>query len=180
MKTFFTSDPHFGHSNIIKYCNRPFQSSKEMDDALIANWNSKVGVQDKVWILGDVFFCDQSRAKEILSCLNGQKHLILGNHDKLIRNQKPVQDMFTAIYPELHQENIDGVTVVMCHYPMLTWNRAHRGSYMLHGHCHNTIPFDKRWRRLDVGVDAHDYAPIEWTQINRLLSKCDAGDVRDY
>lgn len=180
MNTYFTSDLHFGHANIIKYCNRPYASAESMDENLITNWNMTVQHGDKIWILGDVFFCQADRAKQILSRLNGEKHLILGNHDKMIRNQKPVQDMFAKIYPDLHQETIDGVLVVMCHYPMLTWNRARRGSFMLHGHSHNTIAFDNQYRRLDVGVDAQGYSPIGWREIRRKLDACNAGDVRDY
>ncbi len=180
MRTFFTSDLHFGHANIIRYCNRPWESAESMDEGLISNWNAQVRNDDKVWILGDVFFCQQDRALSIMGRLNGEKHLILGNHDKMIRNQVPVQKQFARIYPDLHQENIDGILVVMCHYPMLTWNRAHRGSFMLHGHCHNTIAFDPRYRRMDVGVDAQGYAPIEWKQIKKILESCQEGDVRDY
>lgn len=179
-RTFFTSDLHFGHANIIKYCNRPWESVEGMDVSLIANWNSVVGQEDKVWILGDVFFCNEQRAKEILYHLNGEKHLVLGNHDKMIRKSQAFQRNFTAIYPDLHETTIDGIHVVMCHYPMLTWNRAHRGAFMLHGHCHNTIAFDPKFRRMDVGVDAQGYAPIEWKQVKKKLEACNAGDVRDY
>jgi calcineurin-like phosphoesterase family protein len=178
MNTFFTSDLHYGHTNIIKFCNRPYSSVEEMDEALIQNYNSVVQNDDKVWFLGDLFFCDSVRAREILFRLNGRKHLILGNHDKMIRNQKPVQDMFEKIYPDLHQEHIDGTLVVMCHYPLLSWNKAFHGSYMLHGHCHNSIPFDNQFRRLDVGVDAHNYFPISWEDIKRKMKKVEPADAR--
>ena len=180
MNTYFTSDLHFGHANIIKYCNRPFQSADGMDEALISNWNSVVQQDDTIYILGDVFFCNEQRAKQIMSRLNGRKHLILGNHDRMIRKAKPMQDMFDQIHPDLFETSMDGIHVVMCHYPMLTWNRAHRGSFMLHGHCHNTIPFDGKFRRLDVGVDAHGYTPISWAAVKRALEKVSAQDVRDY
>jgi len=180
MNIYFTSDLHFGHENIIKYCDRPYASAQEMNEGLIENWNARVRYDDIIYILGDVFFCQVNEAKQIMHRLNGKKRLILGNHDKLIRNQKPLQDLFEKIYPDLWHETIEGTYVAMCHYPLLTWHKAHRGSYNLHGHCHNTIPFDPTRRRLDVGVDAQGYAPILWQEIKRKLDAVVPGDPRDY
>lgn len=73
-----TSDTHFGHKNIIKYCNRPFKDELEMNEVLIENWNKVVKPQDKVYHLGDVFF---GKSGQVLHRLNGQKRLVLGNHD---------------------------------------------------------------------------------------------------
>lgn len=179
-KIYFTSDLHFSHQNIIRYCDRPFTSVDEMDESLIANWNARVRKNDKVWILGDVFFCDAGRAKEIMYQLNGEKHLIMGNHDKMIRNQVPVQKLFDQIHPPLIREHIDGVMVIMCHYPLLTWEKAHYGSFMLHGHAHGKLAYDPKFRRLDVGVDVHDYAPILWEDVKAKLGAAQVTDVRDY
>lgn len=78
---FFTADPHFGHANIIKYCQRPFASVEEMDRALTERWNAKIGSDDDVWILGDFTMRSGATALNYLRQLNGHKHLILGNHD---------------------------------------------------------------------------------------------------
>lgn len=78
---FFTSDLHFGHKNIIKFCNRPWDTTEEMDEALIANWNSVVGDNDIVFDLGDFAFATNRRWKDILERLNGRHYLILGNHE---------------------------------------------------------------------------------------------------
>lgn len=180
MKTFFTSDLHFGHANIIKYCNRPFEDVREMDRQLISNFNQRVGHDDTTIFLGDLFFCNLSRAKEIMHRLNGKKELVLGNHDKLIRNEPELQKLFHVIHPDLYTKTIDGIQVTMCHYPLLTWHRAHRGSFMLHGHSHGTIPFDPKYRRLDVGVDPSGYAPMLWQEIKKKLEAVDPNDVRDY
>lgn len=79
---FFISDTHFGHANIIRFCNRPFGTIEEMDEALVANWNGKVGGNDTVYFLGDLFFrASIDRVRDILGRLKGRKHLIIGNHD---------------------------------------------------------------------------------------------------
>lgn len=74
-----TSDTHFGHENIIKYCKRPFENADHMDEILVQNWNSLIKPNDKVYHLGDVYFGNKGR--ETLQRLNGKKRLILGNHD---------------------------------------------------------------------------------------------------
>lgn len=78
MKYFIIADTHFGHKNIIKYCNRPFKTIEEMDETLIKNWNEVVSKEDTVLHLGDVFLCGKEKAKQIMSRLNGKKILIKG------------------------------------------------------------------------------------------------------
>lgn len=73
------SDTHFGHQNIIRYCNRPFETAKEADEKMIENWNSVVKDGDIVYHLGDVYFGEAG--KHALPKLNGRKRLIIGNHD---------------------------------------------------------------------------------------------------
>jgi calcineurin-like phosphoesterase family protein len=180
MNIYFSSDLHFGHNNIIKYCNRPYSSVEEMDEALISNWNAKVQRDDVVYILGDVFFCQLARAEAIMHCLNGKKRLILGNHDKLIRREPELQKFFDAIYPDLHHETINGQYIAMCHYPLLTWHKAARGAWNLHGHSHGTIPFDPKYRRLDVGIDPQNYSPISFNDVKRIMDKVDPKAARDY
>ena len=77
---FFTADTHFGHTNILKLCNRPFDSIEEMNEAMISNWNDRVKGTDTVYIVGDMFFrCED--AETVLKRLRGKKRLIVGNHD---------------------------------------------------------------------------------------------------
>ena len=75
---FFTSDLHFGHKNILKYCNRPWNSVEEMDEGLIQNWNNTVGKDDIIFNLGDFAFASNQRWRELISRLNGKHYLILG------------------------------------------------------------------------------------------------------
>lgn len=81
-KILITSDQHFGHTNIIKYCNRPFSSAKDMDDYMISKWNGIANKDDLIYHLGDFALVQPARKAELLSQLNGIKILIQGNHDR--------------------------------------------------------------------------------------------------
>lgn len=77
---FFTSDHHFCHANIIKYCKRPFESVDQMNEEMVRRWNEVVGDEDTVYYLGDFSLAKQ--AVELFARrLNGEKHFIMGNHD---------------------------------------------------------------------------------------------------
>ncbi len=171
--TFFYSDPHFYHSNIIKYCNRPFVDMIEMNNALINNFNAVVKPEDTVWWFGDVSFANEESTEKIFKRMNGIWHLIYGNHDKVIRKSEKLQSYFKSIqeYKEIDvNHNGRGYHLVMCHFPLLTWNRAHHGSIMLHGHCHGNINhLNKDTRRLDVGVDVHNYYPASIAQVIKIM-----------
>ena len=178
-RIWFTSDTHFWHHNIIPYCGRPFGSTEHMNEALIENWNAKVKPTDIVWHLGDFAFCNKDRAIEILEQLNGHKHLVLGNHDyKLI---KKVDVFFEEIVDykmlkvHLNYQADDGEIVqyhqpiVLCHFPILSWDLMRHGSWHLHGHCHGTLPTSPALR-LDVGVDCHHYSPISVEDIQKIFA----------
>ena len=135
---FYTSDTHFGHTNVIKFDNRPFKDIKEMEDKIVENWNSVVSKNDTVYILGD--FCwskDDEEWIRILDRLTGNKVLIKGNHDKK-NMSKNLKDKFLDIkdYKEIKDE---GRNVVLCHYPILLYKHSYDpNQYMLCGHIHIT------------------------------------------
>lgn len=81
MAIYFAGDYHFNHSNIIKYCNRPFQNVEEMNNALIRNHNSVVKKNDTVFVMGDFCLGNKDIIKHFILQLNGRKILIMGNHD---------------------------------------------------------------------------------------------------
>lgn len=134
-KTFFTSDLHLGHKNIISYDNRPFTNVKDMNSTLITNWNNTVSTEDTVYILGDFSWMSIKDTLLLLKQLNGQKHLIKGNHDRV--QNKELQGCFVSItdYKEL---KIEEHFLVLCHYPMPFFNRHHHGAIHLYGHVHNS------------------------------------------
>lgn len=158
---FFTSDTHFDHANVIKYSNRPFSSKEEMNEAMIERWNSAVGKRDIVYHLGDFAF---SRTPEnFFNRLNGNKHLILGNHDRGQTLKLP-----WVWQKHMFELKIDKQPIVLCHYAMRTWNRSHYGAVQLYGHSHGQLPGTSQ--SLDVGVDCWNYTPVIFDVIRSRLS----------
>ena len=164
---FFTADHHFGHKNIIKHSNRPFQTAEEMDAVLLANWNAAVKSNDTVYIVGVLFFRNNTSAEEYLQQLNGKKHLLIGNHDKDWMKKTDLPRYFESV--ERMTEINDGAhKITLCHYPMMTWNHIAKGSYMVHGHIHNNIDADyftlikKMPNILNAGVDINGYYPVNF------------------
>jgi calcineurin-like phosphoesterase family protein len=160
--TYFTSDTHFGHTNIIKYCNRPFASVEEMNESLIKNWNARVEPKDTIYHLGDfAFIHDEKALRTLFYRLKGYKHLIMGNHDK--HNLMLPWEEVTP-YKRL---NLEGDAVILFHYGCRVWDKSHHGSIQLYGHSHGTLPGNSQ--QLDVGVDCWDYKPITLSEIKARL-----------
>jgi calcineurin-like phosphoesterase family protein len=157
MNTFVTSDLHFGHTNIMKFCpdtRARFNNDVDyMTEAMIEEWNHKVKDGDLVYILGDVAFCSAEKARKIMDRLNGRKILVQGNHDsKLVKDPG-----FCAKFEEIHvyhEINHNGVKVCMFHYPISEWNQMHRGAVHLYGHLHGGESGLEKYRAMDVGMDA--------------------------
>ena len=166
-KIFFTADLHFGHPNILKHSpQRPFSDTVDIvahDEWLLDLWQSTVDKRDTVYILGDLTFLKSEQARHLLEKLSGRKFLIEGNHDGSIRAYK---QYFKEVYqikemrfkPTVAPFLKEDFMVVMCHYPMVTWNHKPHGSVMLHGHCHGKLDeYNDRSMdlRFDVGIDGN-------------------------
>lgn len=165
---YFTADTHFDHANIIRFCNRPFATVEEMNEALIANWNRKVHGNDTVYILGDMFF-RTTDPEPILRQLKGRKHLITGNHDSQWMKKVDMDRWFASVQPYL--ETSDGQhTLTLCHFPMVSWNHQSR-SYMIHGHIHENTDMDywpllvTRGRVLNAGCDINSFEPVFFQEL---------------
>jgi len=157
----FTADTHFGHARIIDLCGRPFSSVHDMNEAMIDRWNAIVSPRDVVWHLGDFAFADHQK---YFSRLNGEKHLIRGNHDQRGRMKSAKWQSVS----DLKEVTVNDSTVVLCHYALRTWNRAHYGSIHLYGHSHGKLP--PTFNSLDVGVDCWQYAPVSLEEVQKRLS----------
>jgi calcineurin-like phosphoesterase family protein len=160
-KIFLIGDTHFNHANIIKYCNRPFSSAKEMDEVMINNWNSVVKSSDDiVYHVGDFAFGD---FRPYFECLNGTIHLLKGNHDK----KDDYHKYFASVgyYAEIKLDS--GLRICCQHFAMRVWNHSHFGNYHCYGHSHGTLP--GLGKSMDVGVDTHDFYPYEISEVVSLL-----------
>lgn len=198
-RTWFTSDPHFGHDNVIKFCDRPFEDMDEMLDKIREKWNKKVRPEDQVIIVGDVFFhFKRVDAKKFLDSLNGYKILVRGNHDQKPRQMNSMGFDFVCEEMVLYIAN-ERVTV--SHYPFRAplWKHTYYNvrhaifkflgikgkSWRLSKRFYSRRPDDKgqflihghthskekvRGRMIHVGMDAWKYEPVPMHEIANIIS----------
>ena len=187
---YFISDTHFGHSNIINICQRPFESIEQMDNVLIDNWNNIVTNNDIVYIVGD-FAGDNADADYYLDKLNGKKILILGNHDrnwikKLYKRKN--WDIFKDpdykllikkgyFYDIKHytEKVINGQFFTICHYPMIDFAFSsklfgEKFGFHIHGHIHNNLKEEfkylfRAFNTLNCGVEINNYKPVNLEEL---------------
>ena len=133
---YFISDLHFGHKNCLSFDNRPFKSIEENDETIIKNWNNTVGIDDDVYLLGDISWYNATKTIEIFNNLNGYIHLIKGNHDSKLLKNRELQSRFCEITDYKELDIGDGKIVVLCHYPIPCFKNHYYGSYHLYGHVH--------------------------------------------
>jgi calcineurin-like phosphoesterase family protein len=183
----YTADLHFGHANIIRYCDRPFTTVDEMDEGLIARWNETVGPDDEVWVVGDVAMGQLHQTLSRVSALHGRKMLVPGNHDRCWPGHRKDVERWSAEYqaagferilPSPRQLDIGGTAVTIDHFPYrgdsgnierYTDQRPpDHGGWLVHGHIHD------RWRQSDrqinVGVDAWGGRPVAGDQLAELIN----------
>lgn len=151
---YITADIHKGHANILKFQHhtRPFQTIEEHDNFIRDNINRKTTVDDTLYILGDVAFGNFDKACLWLESLRPKLFLVQGNHDEKFLKDQRFRDLFVKVC-DYHTITIDKTLVCMSHYPYEVWNKSHRGSIMLHGHCHGRPETEAR--KMDVGLDTN-------------------------
>ena len=161
MSIFLTSDTHFNNDNIIKYCDRPFFNHKDMNQALIANWNSVVKPEDTVYHLGDFIMGLADNTASILHRLNGHIHLVRGNHD----TQRKL-----AIYEQYPEK------ITMCHFPLENEAfydmvvRDNSEVVLCHGHVHNHEPFyNTLTHTFNLSVDVTNFTPVALDNIYEIV-----------
>jgi len=163
-KIFVIADTHFGHKNIIKYCDRPFKDVEEMDKALIDNWNSCVNDGDIVYVLGDFSFYSKSKTKEILDKLKGCKVLIKGNHDRGRTNTWWKNVGFIDVYSKPLELWVGETTYILTHEPIEYKDVKELCGHVLHGHLHNNKSTDLMLQaeyHTCVSVECTEYKPVE-------------------
>ena len=193
-KCWFTSDQHFCHSNVMNFCNRPWDDVKDMNKALTDNWNEVVGEKDVVFILGDFYWkkdCWETKRK-LDELKAGHIFIVLGNHDikdqfiKCGKRIEVISDTAMIFVSGIDEDKPSREHEFMVsHFPLATWPHFRRGTINLHGHIHSgprtrneiDVPgFDldlKKDLTYDVGVDNNEYYPVEIRDIlNKLGKRC--------
>lgn len=179
METYFTSDLHLGHENVVASCGRPYSSVEEMNEDLIERWNKKVKPCDEVYILGDLSYRSKEHISAYLKRMAGKKHLLIGNHDvKWLKNVPDTSQYFETVeYMTVIKQGKNLIT--LCHYPMLEWNRSRYAkvqsgstSWLIHGHIHNSISCDAYHYikehlpcALNAGVDINGFKPVSFEEL---------------
>jgi calcineurin-like phosphoesterase family protein len=156
VKTWITSDLHFGHANIKKFCPETrgrFRDVEHMRETMIEEWNESVAQEDVVYILGDVAFLPAQDAVAIMRRLNGRKILIEGNHDRKLLNDPVFRSCFESVHSYLRLTH-NGQLVILFHYPISEFDQMHRGAVHLHGHLHGNTSGLEHYRVRDMGYDA--------------------------
>ena len=165
MNRWVISDTHFCHNNILKYCNRPFETIEEMNDTIIKNWNNTIARDDIVYVLGDFLLGSKDALREITPMLNGRKILVMGNHDRGSKKS----------YLEAGFEQVYGVPIIvdadfiLSHQPQ----QGDLGKYFnIHGHRHK-LPHEAQFspKHFDIGVDDHNFFPHNLDTVEKLLYK---------
>lgn len=178
-KIFFTSDQHHGHKNIIKYCNRPFNSLEEMSEELIKRWNEVVPEDGIVFNMGDFIFGGNPKWREIVSHLNGKQYFIYGNHDYGVSTN--VLDSLFEWHGKSAKIMIGHNKIYLSHFPYLCFDGAYNGekaTWQLYGHCHSkegSYGLDSQRlincfpTQYDVGVDNNNYYPISFEEVKEKI-----------
>lgn len=135
----YIADPHFGHENIIRMDGRPFKSLDEMHKVMIERWNAEVNNDDHVYIIGDMCFKAKDEYLDLVKNLKGNKHLIIGNHDRLTNARYKKQFVEITNYKKL-TDRLDNkeVPVILSHYYIPFYDTHYRNGILLHGHSHVT------------------------------------------
>lgn len=175
MKIYYISDLHFYHENILNLTNRKYNTIEEMNEDIINKWNSVVSSDDVVRILGDVAFPksqeDVAKVIKVIKKLNGNKTLIIGNHDyKLLKNEKFIK-LFSSIENYLVTKD-NGRKVILFHYPIEEWDGYYRDSIHLYGHVHNNdLELKKLKNRYNVSADVLGFTPRTLDEIILINKK---------
>lgn len=177
-KTWVTSDTHFSHYFMAERWE--FSSIEVMNETIIKNWNSVVGVKEQVYFLGDLTMLSKYKiVKSFFRQLNGIIFVVPGNHDKwprtkpyISKSNKPVK-----ILPNVHDMKYKGTNITLCHYPMREWKHSQKGSIHLYGHVHGNSPDTDT--SMYVGTDSNEFYPYLLDRILERFGK-DTNELKPY
>lgn len=162
---FVTSDTHFYHKFLAFH--RGYEDEVNMTNHMIDVWNSVVGENDTVVVIGDFSFGSVTQTEQLLEDLNGDIILVAGNHDEMMKKRITRFNIsiydYLEVYSKGNDPDAEAVKVCMFHFPIISWNRMHQGAIHLHGHCHGGLfPIHSNRRSMDVGWDVlHKPVPLK-------------------
>lgn len=183
---FYTSDLHFGHENIIKYCDRPYTSAVSMDDDIMTRWNDEVAEDDEVWVLGDLALGKLESSLARVAKLRGKITLVPGNHDQVWRKHGNKARNVKGLYKEAGIKiaddpqftQLDSQHVEISHFPFrkdregdkfYDWRPESKGQWLLCGHVHEK--WRQRGRQINVGMDAWGGHLVSEEQLAELIAQ---------
>jgi len=193
MTRWYTADTHLGHTNILKYCNRPWDNVTRMNEAIIDNINEICNEDDELWILGDIALGQLRDSLDYIQFIKPEVHAIIGNHDrcfiranateaKIAKAERSRQPYLNAGIVSLQTETrhlLGDHEVVLSHFPYsedhtetdrFTHARPkNEGKWLLCGHVHNL--WKQREKQINVGVDVRNFYPIHEDEITHIISK---------
>ena len=180
----FSSDLHCFHDKDFIWKVRGYNSCQEHLDAVIQKWNAQVGADDIVFFLGDFIFGKEAQQNmiKVLERLNFKEiHMMQGNHGSGYRQLKNLHGQYMQIgdktvhfSPDYMEISVDGQPIVLCHYPIVSFNNQSHGSWMLFGHTHQNIykseigPFLMKLKMMDVGID-HCGRPLSFKEVKEIM-----------
>lgn len=160
MATWFISDTHFGHKNIIRHCSRPFNDIQEMDSMILDNINNVVMPKDTLWHLGDFAWGDPEQYLDKIKC--NKINLVFGNHDKKYgaKLRRAEEKGKLKIFYGFVDTKFNGIKFTLCHYPMRSWSCSCHGAIQLYGHVHNSEDKSVVLRnQFNLSVEVNKYRP---------------------
>jgi calcineurin-like phosphoesterase family protein len=174
---YFSSDWHLGHEKVIGFSNRPFGSVSQMDTVIINNMTSRLKGGDEFFFLGDLSWNIPVDERFFQSLPEGVKfHWILGNHD-YDKYLKPFEQYCASISTIKELKPGKDQLLILCHYPMISFNRSHHNSWQLYGHHHikpngqdNLFPVFTG-KRMNVNCEFHDYLPVTLKNVEKHMEQ---------
>lgn len=161
-KTYFTSDWHLGHKNILKFRDK-FKTIEEHDNTFIDNFNKIIKKRDTVYFLGDIAFTEEGleQLKKLNYC--HKKVLYLGNHDYL--GTEKYLEYFDEVYGFRSYKSY-----WLSHCPIHPQEMRNRKGN-IHGHLHGSHLTDMKY--FDVCPEKHDYQLVDFEQIKEYFEGID-------
>lgn len=188
----FTSDLHFFHDRILEFHPKRKElfgdTVEKAKEKMIELWNSRVNKKDTVYILGDLSFGTIEDKRKLFQRLNGNKVLVLGNHDKVPDHLRCYFNHITQIKNMTFKKSVHNflhrdLEITMCHFPILSWEHKDKNSIMIHGHCHgkiDNINKESKELRVDVGIDGEfaNYDLVSLEKLSNYIKKLENESIR--